>query len=117
MIHEEEQRKRAEERAARAGRSRGRIGRNKGKGREKKAVEEEGQGKGSKDKSTAPVTQDAASKSTPRQDGGDRGKPRGRGHRGGRGGGGRGNRSQGPARETSMTAESSQPKEQGGVAS
>lgn len=113
-ILEEEQRQRAEERAARGGRSRGRIGRNKGKGRDKKGT---GEATGASASSvvaegapkTTPKTKprtatDGAPTAAPKQGADERGRGRGKGPRG-RGGGGRGGRGQGPARGLSATAE------------
>ncbi|KAH7068611.1 hypothetical protein FB567DRAFT_246993 [Paraphoma chrysanthemicola] len=91
VVQEEEQRKRAEERALRnasRGRGKGRGGRaGKSKAQDKAEDKENDRGKGSRD-----VTQDAAqsvaasTKSAPKHEGADRGRGRGRGQRGGRGG-------------------------------
>ncbi|KAF1946053.1 hypothetical protein EJ02DRAFT_337072 [Clathrospora elynae] len=106
VIEEEEQTKRAIDRAVRAasrGRGRGRGGRGKEKGKNREM--EGDRGKGSRDVSAVPAAQDnAPSKATPRQEDGSRtvghdGGDRGRGGRGriGRGarGGARGGRQQG----------------------
>lgn len=102
VMQEEEQRKRAEERAARGGKSRGkgRGGKPKGKGKDKKEGDDStDRGKGTRDVTRAPSTQEVtASSCQPQQDGGDRGRGRGKGHRGGRGGA-RGIRSQGQTRD------------------
>ncbi|KAH5524117.1 hypothetical protein HBI29_040140 [Parastagonospora nodorum] len=101
VIQEEEQRKRAEERAVRnaaRGRSKPRGG---GGGKGKKDGEADGdRGKQSRDVSQGPAS---ASKTAPKQDGTDRGRGRGRGHRGGRGGP-RGGRLQGRQRDGAATS-------------
>ena len=107
VIHEEEQRKRAAERGAKANQSRGRGrgGKGKSKGKDRKDGEDNGRGKGNRDVSDMPPAQDAvrSKSSTPKPDGGDGGKGRGKSARGGRGGG-RPGRTQGPARETQQAA-------------
>ncbi|KAF2020874.1 hypothetical protein BU24DRAFT_429806 [Aaosphaeria arxii CBS 175.79] len=98
VMLEEEQQKRAAERAAKASRGRGRGRGGRGgkatKGKDKKEDNEEGRAKANKDDAgpVNPKPDSTAAKSTPRQDGNDRGRgkakgPRGRGGPGGRGGG------------------------------
>ncbi|KAF1977406.1 hypothetical protein BU23DRAFT_295705 [Bimuria novae-zelandiae CBS 107.79] len=101
VIQEEEQRKRAEERAARAsrGRGKGRGGKAKSKGKDKKDGEATDQGMADRALNQG-LGAAEASKSGPalKHDGKEKSKSRGRGQRGGRGGG-RGGRAQGPTRE------------------
>ncbi|KAF2193376.1 hypothetical protein K469DRAFT_551076 [Zopfia rhizophila CBS 207.26] len=111
VMLEEEQRKRAEERAAKSarGRSRGRGGRGKGKGREKNDGEEEGDGTGDgeRGKGSRSIDRSAESKEkvTPKQEGGEKGKGRGKEHRGGKGSG-RGGKDHGPARDSAAATTS-----------
>ncbi|KAF2654903.1 hypothetical protein K491DRAFT_659142 [Lophiostoma macrostomum CBS 122681] len=100
VMLEEEQRNRAEERAARAsrGRGKGRSTRSKGKGKDKGEGDE--RGKGSRDVSIAPGSHEMATpKATLKHDAGDKAKEKGRASRGGRGRGGRGGRGQGSTRD------------------
>jgi hypothetical protein len=91
-IQEEEQKKRSDERTAKASRGRGktRSGRGRGKGKDRKDDDEgAGRGKGSRDLSQTPAVakEGPAPSSTPRQDGVGRGRGKPRGGRGvGRGG-------------------------------
>jgi hypothetical protein len=104
VIQEEEQRKRTEERVIKAsrGRAKGRGAKPKSKDNDKKGVGEQDRGKASKDVPRRPTTAEASTPApTPKQDGVDKGKPKGRVQRGGRGGSGRGGRPQGPPREAS----------------
>ena len=101
VIQEEEQRKRAEERAVRnaaRGRSKPRGGRG-GKGKKDGEVDGD-RGKQSRDVSQGPTS---VPKTAPKQDSADRGRGRGRGHRGGRGGP-RGGRLQGRQRDGAATS-------------
>lgn len=108
VVQEEEQRKRAEERAVRnatRGRGKARGGRaGKGKGQDRTDEKDNDRGKGSRD-----VVQDQASagpasaKPAPKHEGAERGRGRGRGHRGGRGGP-RGGRIPGRQRNDASTA-------------
>jgi hypothetical protein len=108
VIQEEEQRKRAEDRAVRTAaraKSKPRGGRG-GKGKTHDKKDEEGdRGKQNRDLSQEPATTPAIAslKPSPKHDGVDRGRARGRGHRGGRGGP-RGGRMQGRQRNDVTTA-------------
>lgn len=115
VMLEEEQRKRAEERAAKAtrGRGKGRGGRGKGKGKDKKEVEEDDRGKGSRDVGGTPSAQESSSKPAPKEDNSERNKGRGRGHRGGRGGGGRGGKGQAKTKDTGATQPASSQEKSG----
>jgi len=98
VMHEEEQRKRAEERAAKANRGKGknRGGRSKGKGKEKKGDDIDAD-KASGDVSKLPMAPETSVPTAPpKQEGDNRSKSRGRGSRSGRG-----SRHQGPARAAS----------------
>lgn len=100
VMQEEKQRKRADERAAKASRAKNKPRGGRGRGKGKKESEDAEQGKGSRDVSVAPTSAGASvPASTPKNDQSEKGKNRGKGHRGGRGGG-RGGRPQGPARES-----------------
>lgn len=108
VIQEEEQRKRADERAAKASRGRGKArgGRsNKPKGKDKKENTEGGaeQGKSNQDAGQVPTAKESsASSAHTKPDEGKRGRGKSRGGRGGGGGGGRGGgRSQAAARTQS----------------
>lgn len=101
VIQEEEQRKRAEERAAKAsrGRGRGRGGKPKSKAKDRKEGEEADRGKTNGAVPKAPAVAEVSNATPPpKQDGADKGKARGKSQRGGRGGG-RGGRQQGAPRE------------------
>lgn len=106
VIQEEEQRKRAETRAARSTPARGKSKARGGRSGKGKAQDEGDRGKQSRDVSQGPAT---ASAPAPKHEGAERGRGRGRGHRGGRGGprGGRMHGRQGAAahenREPSQT--------------
>ncbi|KAF1956906.1 hypothetical protein CC80DRAFT_411805 [Byssothecium circinans] len=107
VMQEEEQRIRADERAAKASRGRGknRGGRSKGKGKDKKDGEDADRGKGSRDVSQTPMGKEAsASSSTSKQDGAGRGRGKQRGGRGG----GRGGRPQVTAQHGSSTTTGAQ---------
>ncbi|KAF1997390.1 hypothetical protein P154DRAFT_524886 [Amniculicola lignicola CBS 123094] len=104
VMQEEEQKKRADERAAKAGRgkSKNRDGRCKVQAKEKKNDEtDDGRGKENRDASRPLLAQEAAaspnSTPTPTHDSNSRGRGGARPHRGGRGGA-RGGRSQGTGR-------------------
>ncbi|KAF2791390.1 hypothetical protein K505DRAFT_363853 [Melanomma pulvis-pyrius CBS 109.77] len=123
VIAEEEQQKRAEERSVKGSASRGRAkargGRAKAKSKEKKDGEEDAgvgaeRGKESRGLSAAPMARDAASPKTaaPRIDGSERGRGRGKSHRGARDSIGRGGRGQGLTRDGVAAAS----KEQSGAA-
>ncbi|KAF2116273.1 hypothetical protein BDV96DRAFT_491648 [Lophiotrema nucula] len=101
VMHEEEQRKRNEERAAKAVRGRGksRGSKSKGKAKEKKEGDDDaGRGKGTREVSAPAPHEASASNVPPKQERGDSSRGRGKSHRGGRGGG-RGGRGHGPPRE------------------
>jgi hypothetical protein len=108
VILEEEQRKRAEDRAARTaprGKSKGRSGRG-GKTKAQDKKDEEGdRGKQSRDVGQGQATTSSITSPNPapKHEGAERGRGRGRGHRGGRGGP-RGGRLQGRQRDGATTA-------------
>lgn len=108
VIQEEEQRKRAEDRAARTaarGRSKGRGGRG-GKSKTQDKKDDDGdRGKQSRDISQGPATAPSAASPKPahKHEGADGGRGRGRSHRGGRGGP-RGGRLQGRQRGDATTS-------------
>ena len=112
VIQEEEQRKRAEERAAKAsrGRGKGRGGKPKSKAKDKKEGEETDRARPNKAANQASIATEASTATfQPKQDGVDKGKSRGKGQRGGRGGG-RGGRPQNSSREAPVAAASATPK-------
>ncbi|KAF2267510.1 hypothetical protein CC78DRAFT_576878 [Lojkania enalia] len=90
VIFEEEQRKRAEERVARADRGTGKNRSNKGKGKAKDKMDGEEnveRGKGNRDVNPAVTSHETMTpKSAQKQGNSDRGRGRGRGYRGGHGG-------------------------------